>query len=38
MKLLICSYVYFELGGKDDALKQTYEQIKSFIEGQRGGK
>jgi tetratricopeptide (TPR) repeat protein len=29
---------YFELGGKDDALKQTYEQIKSFIEGQRGGK
>jgi tetratricopeptide (TPR) repeat protein len=29
---------YFELGGKDEQLKQTYEQIKGFIEGKGGGK
>jgi tetratricopeptide (TPR) repeat protein len=29
---------YFELGGKDEKLKADYEQIKGFVEGQRGGK
>jgi len=26
---------YFELGGKDESLKTTYEQIKGFLEGQK---
>lgn len=29
---------YFELGGKDDELKDKYEQIKSFLESQGGSK
>jgi tetratricopeptide (TPR) repeat protein len=28
---------YFELGGKDEELKKTYETIKSFLEGQKRG-
>ncbi len=27
---------YFELGGKDEELKETYETIKGFLEGQKG--
>jgi len=27
---------YFELGGRDDELKQTYETIKAFVEGNKG--
>lgn len=27
---------YFELGGKDDELKEKYEQIKAYIESQKG--
>ena len=29
---------YFALGGKDDELKDKYEQIKAFLETQKGGK
>jgi tetratricopeptide (TPR) repeat protein len=29
---------YFELGGKDEELRRTYETIKGFLEGDRGGK